>query len=205
MSKYAWLIVLVGLLLGCSGAKTPTPPLSPLSPLSPLTEVSPLSVEQGGVTMAFTMTSTAFAPGAAIPARYTCKGDDLSPPLAWTAPPAATQSLALISDDPDAPGGNWDHWILYNIPAATRALPEGYARKNAPATLPDGALHGKNGWGRRDYGGPCPPSGTHRYFFKLYALDVSLALEAGATKKQLLAAMEGHILAQTELMGVCSR
>ncbi len=146
----------------------------------------------------FAITSSAFTAGNAIPVKYSCQGDDISPPLAWTAPPSKTQSFALIFNDPDAPGGTWDHWLLFNLPAETRSLPEGGA-------LPAGTLTGKNSWGRLDYGGPCPPRGTHRYFFKLYALDTELALSAGATKAELLAATDGYILAQTDLMGTFAR
>ena len=168
---------------------------------SPVPEVSTLP-EKEGPEMAFELTSTAFAPGEPIPAKYSCDGEDISPPLQWSDPPQGTQSLALICDDPDAPIGTWVHWVLYNLPAQARSLPEAVPPE---AELPDGSRHGENGWGRLDYGGPCPPSGTHRYFFKLYALDTMLDLDAGASKKQVLQAMEGHILAETELMGVYSR
>jgi hypothetical protein len=152
--------------------------------------------------MPFQITSTAFAPQAPIPQQYTCDGQDVSPPLSWSDPPQGTESFALICDDPDAPVGTWVHWVLFNIPADKRALPE-----NVPSQdqLSDGSLHGRNGWRRRDYGGPCPPRGTHRYFFKLYALDITLALEAGATKQNVLSAMEGHTLAQAELVGTYAR
>jgi Raf kinase inhibitor-like YbhB/YbcL family protein len=152
--------------------------------------------------MAFKLTSTAFAHEEPIPQKYTCDGEDISPPLQWSDPPQGTQSLALICDDPDAPIGTWVHWVLYNLPAEARALPEGVP---SDAELPDGSRHGENSWRRLDYGGPCPPSGTHRYFFRLYALDTVLDLESGEGKKQVLQAMEGHILAQAELMGVYSR
>ena len=152
--------------------------------------------------MTFELKSTAFAAGQPIPRQYTCDGENVSPPLQWNDPPAGTQSLALICDDPDAPAGTWVHWVLYNLPAKTRTLAEAIP---ATADLPDGSRHGKNGWGRLGYGGPCPPSGTHRYFFKLYALDTVLGLASGADKNQLLQAMQGHILAQTELMGTYKR
>jgi len=152
--------------------------------------------------MPFELTSTAFASGELIPRKYTCDGEDISPPLQWNNPPRDTQSFALIADDPDAPRGTWVHWVLYNLPAETRALPEAVS---PDAELPDGSRHGKNSWRRLGYGGPCPPSGTHRYFFKLYALDTMLNLAAGANKKQLLRAMEGHILAQAEVMGLYTR
>ena len=152
--------------------------------------------------MAFELTSTAFGQGEPIPRRYTCDGEDISPPLQWSDPPQGTQSFALIADDPDAPMGTWVHWVLYNIPAQARSLPEAVS---SDAELPDGSRHGQNSWRRLGYGGPCPPSGTHRYFFKLYALDAQLDLAAGTNKKQLLRAMEGHILAQAELMGTYTR
>jgi Raf kinase inhibitor-like YbhB/YbcL family protein len=152
--------------------------------------------------MPFELTSPVFAPGESIPTRYTCDGDDISPPLEWTDPPAGTQSLALICDDPDAPVGTWVHWVLYNLPPDARSLSEAVP---SDAELPGGGLHGENSWRRLGYGGPCPPSGTHRYFFKLYALGMVLGLDAGADKKQVLQAMEGYVLAQAELMGVYSR
>ena len=136
--------------------------------------------------------------------QYSCDGEDISPPLAWGDPPAGTQSQALIMDDPDAPVGTWDHWILFNIPADMRELEE-----NLPITgknqEPGSIFVGNNSWGRADYGGPCPPGGTHRYFFKLYALDTTISLLPGVTKQELLNAMEGHILAEAELMGTFSR
>ena len=154
------------------------------------------------------LTSSAFAHDGAIPAKHACTGDaasslkDVSPDLSWGEPPAGTQSFALIMDDPDAPVGTWDHWILFNIPASARSLPESIG---ANATHPDGSLSGKNSWGKTGYGGPCPPSGTHRYFFKLYALDEMLAISAGATKGELEKAMVGHILGTGELMGTFSK
>ena len=148
--------------------------------------------------MAIQLTSTAFSDGAMIPIRYTCDGEDLSPPLSWSGLPAGTRSLALICDDPDAPVGTWDHWVLFNIPATATGLPENVPSK---ATFDDGSVHDNNSWGRPGYGGPCPPGGTHRYFFKLYALDTELNLKTGATKSQLVKAMEGHILDQVQLMG----
>ena len=137
------------------------------------------------------LTSPAFQNNTMIPAKYTCQGEDISPPLAVTGIPQGTVTLALIHDDPDAPGGTWDHWIVWNIP------PVNAITQN---TVP--GLQGKNSWGRNDYGGPCPPSGTHRYFFKLYALDAKLALKEGVRKKEALKAMEGHVLAQAQLIGL---
>ena len=148
------------------------------------------------------LTSTAFSYGEPIPVKYSCKGEDVSPSLAWDEPPAGTKSLALIMDDPDAPAGTWDHWVLYNIPTSAHGWPENTPRD---AELVNGAHQGKNSGGRIGYDGPCPPSGTHRYFFKLYALDTTLSLSSNADKKAVLAAMEGHILAQAELMGTFSK
>ena len=152
--------------------------------------------------MPFELTSTAFDNRDPIPVKYTCDDEDISPPLQWKDPPEGTRSFALICDDPDAPVGTWVHWVLYDLPASTLSLPEAVPPE---AELPDGGRHGQNSWGRSDYGGPCPPGGTHRYFFKLYALDAELELAAGASKEELLRAMDGHILASTETMGVYSR
>lgn len=152
--------------------------------------------------MALELNSPVFNKGELIPRKYTCDGDDISPPLQWSDFPGGTKSFALICDDPDAPVGTWDHWVLYNIPAKMSALPEGVS---SDADLSDGSRNGRNSWGQLGYGGPCPPGGTHRYFFKLYALDSVLGLASGASKYQLLRAMEGHILAQAELMGRYSR
>ena len=152
--------------------------------------------------MTFEVTSSAFVPGEAIPRQYTCDGESISPPLGWSNPPQDTQSFALIADDPDAPMGTWVHWVVYNLPAEAGGLPQGIA---PDAELPDGSRHGKNSSRRLGYVGPCPPSGTHRYFFRLYALDTVLDLAAGASKEQLLQGMEGHILAQAELMGLYTR
>ncbi|MBD2409656.1 phosphatidylethanolamine-binding protein [Nostoc calcicola FACHB-389] len=137
-----------------------------------------------------------------IPNKYTCDGKDISPPLLWDEIPIGTESIALIVDDPDAPGRTFVHWVVYDIPNTTHQLPE-----NIPTvkTLPNGGVQGKNDFGKFGYGGPCPPSGTHRYFFKLFALDKSLGLAAGATKNQILAAMEGHVLATAELVGKYKR
>jgi Raf kinase inhibitor-like YbhB/YbcL family protein len=152
--------------------------------------------------MAFQLTSSAFVHEGPIPGKYSCDGEDVSPPLRWDDPPEGAQSFALIFDDPDAPAGTWVHWVLYNIPGEARALPEAVP---AEVRLADGSLHGKNSWRRVDYGGPCPPGGTHRYIFKLYAINTMLDLPAGATKEQLERAMEGHILGQAELMGTYTR
>lgn len=144
------------------------------------------------------VTSTAFKEGEMIPQKHTCDDRDVSPPLAWSEAPAGAKSFALICDDPDAPVGTWVHWVLFNLPATTRELPENIAPEK---TLAFGERHGKNSWGRLGYGGPCPPGGTHRYFFKLYALDTTLSLQPGATKADVEKAMQGHILSQGQLMG----
>lgn len=151
--------------------------------------------------MTFSFSSPAFGHGQPIPAVYTCKGRDISPPLTWSDLPQGTKSLALIMDDPDAPMGTWVHWVIYNIPPTRTGLEEAIPSEER---LADGSLQGKNSWRRIGYGGPCPPSGTHRYYFRLYALDSMLSLAPGATKEQLLQAMQGHILAQAEWMGTFS-
>lgn len=149
--------------------------------------------------MTIEVTSTAFSDGSAIPARYTCDNQDISPGLAWKNIPEGTQSLALIMDDPDAPGGTWVHWVVIDIPADLTGLPEDVGE------APEGSVDGNNSWRRTGYGGPCPPRGTHRYFFNLYALDTFLELDPGVTRYQVEKAMEGHILAMGQLMGTYSR
>lgn len=146
------------------------------------------------------LTSTAFAEGGTVPSRFTCEGDDLSPPLAWKDPPDGTKSFAVIVDDPDAPDPKapkqtFVHWVLYDLPADTRALPQG------TKTPPQGARAGKNDFGKTTYGGPCPPVGRHRYFFKVYALDTVMQDIGHPTAAELTKAMTGHILARGQLMG----
>jgi Raf kinase inhibitor-like YbhB/YbcL family protein len=158
---------------------------------------------QGGRAMSFALTTTAFADGGGIPKKYTCDGADVSPALNWNDAPAGTQSFALIADDPDAPVGMWTHWIIWNIPAQTMALPEGVPKVGESG---DGARQGQNDFKRIGYGGPCPPPGKpHRYFFKLYALDTKLDVKAGASRNDLERAMKGHVLSQTEWMGKYGR
>ena len=152
--------------------------------------------------MPLTLTSTAFEDGGEIPTRFTCEGEDESPDLAWSGVPAGTRSLVLIVDDPDAPDPKapkmvWDHWLLYNLPPDRSPLPAAVE----PQSLPPGTLEGVNSWGRTGYGGPCPPIGRHRYFHILYALDLQLPDLGRPGKNRLLAAMQGHILAHTELVG----
>lgn len=193
--KHSWLrlrdsiqwLLLVGFLAACSASGGVEP--------------GQMTGEEG-VTMAIEFSSSAFEDGAAIPKKYSCDGEDISPALSWDNLPAGTESLALIMDDPDAPRGTWVHWVVYDIPPESAGFPE-----DVPATgeAPGGGKQGNNSWKRSGYGGPCPPGGTHRYFFKLYALDTVLGLETGVTKDRLLKAMEGHVLDQAQLMGTFSR
>jgi Raf kinase inhibitor-like YbhB/YbcL family protein len=158
---------------------------------------------QGGRTMPFALTSTAFAKGGGIPKKHTCDGADVSPALGWNDAPAGTQSFALIADDPDAPVGTWTHWIIWNIPPKTATLPEGVPKVGESG---DGARQGKNDFKRVGYGGPCPPPGKpHRYFFKLYALGAKLDLKSEASKGELERAMKEHVLSEAELMGTYGR
>ena len=158
--------------------------------------------------MPLSIRSAAFEPNGPIPTRHTCEGDDLSPPLEWAGVPEGTASLVLIVDDPDAPDPaapkmTYVHWVLYDLPPSTSGLPEGVGAD----ALPAGAREGQNDWKRRGWGGPCPPVGRHRYFFKLFALDTTLDAGlgavggAGATKREVEAAMEGHVLEAAELVG----
>lgn len=150
--------------------------------------------------MAFIIESSAFSDNTSIPSTYTCDGDNISPPLSWSGEPANTRSFVLIVDDPDAPVGVWDHWLLFNIPAEIHELSD-----NLTSAL-NGALGGKNSWGKTNYGGPCPPPGReHRYYFKLYALDSILKLTSDASKSLIESAMDGHILGTATLMGKYKR
>ncbi|WP_155837565.1 YbhB/YbcL family Raf kinase inhibitor-like protein [Herminiimonas sp. CN] len=156
--------------------------------------------------MGLTLTSPAFSAGGDIPVIHTCDGSDVSPPLSWSGLPPGTKSLALIVDDPDAPDPaapqrTWVHWVLYNIPPNASGLAQGVA----PHALPAGAREGLNDWQRSGYGGPCPPIGSHRYFHKLYALDTILPGSGKPTKRALESAMRGHVIAQTELIGLYRR
>ena len=148
------------------------------------------------------LTSTAFQHNSPIPVEYTCDGRNISPPLKWGSLPEGVRSLALICEDPDAPSGTWIHWVIYNIPAEVGGLEAGVSTTE---TLASGASQGVNDFRRVGYGGPCPPSGRHRYFFRLYALDAELKLKPGARKQEVVRAMEGHVLATGELMGTYSR
>ncbi len=148
------------------------------------------------------LTSSAFSEGQPIPRAYTCDGVNISPPLEWSGVPKTAKTIAIVCDDPDAPGGTWVHWVLYNLPGDNIGLVE-----NLPVTesLKAGGFQGSNDFGKIGYGGPCPPSGTHRYFFRVYAIDSELPLKAGATKAELMKAMEGHVLLQGQLMGTYRR
>ncbi len=155
---------------------------------------------KGGGEMNFTTTS--FNPGDFIPSKYTCDGIDISPELKWSGAPQGTKSFVLIMDDPDAPVGTWDHWVVYNIPASVTELPEGVNIESI------GAIHGRNSWpsDNERYRGPCPPPGKpHRYFFKLYAVDIPTNFNKGLTKKEVLNRIEGHILDKAEFYGLYSR
>lgn len=156
-----------------------------------------------GENKALTIRSTAFANGSGMPSTYTCEGKDIAPPLEWEGVPENTRSLVLIVDDPDAPDPRaprmtWVHWVLYNIPPDATNLPEGTTSRD----LPSGAGEGQNDWKRTAYGGPCPPIGRHRYYYKLYALDIVLkGLSSKPNKAEIQAAMSGHVIANTELVG----
>lgn len=161
---------------------------------------------QGTTPMTLELSSQAFSPNAPIPAIYTCDGRDISPPLSWSGLPHGTRSLVLIADDPDAPDPKapkvtWVHWVLYNIPAEANGL----AENAGSGELPGNTMEGVNDWGRTGYGGPCPPIGRHRYFFKLYALDILLPDLGNPRKEILLEAMESHVLGQAELVGTYQR
>jgi Raf kinase inhibitor-like YbhB/YbcL family protein len=152
--------------------------------------------------MALKITSSAFQPNGSIPSQYTCEGKDISPPLTWSAAPANAKSFALIVDDPDAPDPAkpqrvYVHWVVHNIPATATGLPENASKSG----LPKGTVQGKNDWGKGAYGGPCPPIGRHRYFFKLYALDAALTGLSSPTKADLERAMKGHVVDSGELIG----
>jgi len=149
--------------------------------------------------MAFALSSSSFPNGGAIAKKFTCDGEDVSPALSWNDPPAGTNSFALLADDPDAPFGNWNHWTMWNVPPESHGLPEGVSNS---AKLPDGSQQGLNDFRKVGYNGPCPPPGKpHRYYCKLFALDTKLTLKDKSGKRELEAAMQGHVLAQAEWMG----
>jgi Raf kinase inhibitor-like YbhB/YbcL family protein len=152
--------------------------------------------------MAFSLRSDAFSEGEAIPSRFTCDGDDVSPALSWSGAPERTQAFALIMDDPDAPVGVFTHWVLFNLPSSAQGLSEGVPRAER---LDTGGIQGRNDFGQIGYGGPCPPGGTHHYRFFIYALDGALDLDPGASKSRVLDAMGDHILAEAQLTGIYTR
>ncbi len=164
--------------------------------LAGLAAAAPIDAQEAAMDD-MTLSSPAFASGEAIPARYTADGEDVHPPLVISGAPEGTVSFALVVDDPDAPRGTWVHWVVWNLPGDLSSLPAG--------ELPGGVEVGRNSWGKREWGGPSPPSGTHRYFFKLYALDSRLDLPPGADKDSLEGAMRRHVLDRAELMGTYSR
>ncbi len=185
---------------GCAQPASPEGKAPPSETVAPKPTVAPQPADTEAV---FAITSTAFVAGAEIPVEYTCDGQNSSPPLDWGQGTAGTASFALIVDDPDAPSGAFTHWVIFNLPPDTRSLPEAVPNENK---LTSGALQGKNGFGKIGYAGPCPPSGSpHHYRFTFYALDKSLDLAAGASKEQALRAMQGHVLAESQLIGVYQR
>ena len=216
--KTIYLILVIFLLValvGCSGASDPAEVAPPPAEEAAVEEVVPADTAvpateapaeeeadaeeteaEGETPMEMTLSSPAFMEGEAIPLKFSCDGENLSPELIWSGIPEGTASLVFILDDPDAPVGVWVHWVLFNLPADSAGLAEGATGQG---------VDGLNSWGETGYGGPCPPGGTHRYIHKLYALDIILDLEAGATVDAIEAAMEGHILNQAELMGTYTR
>lgn len=174
-------------------------PLIVLSLFACTLDVAPALDRKGG---GMTLQTSAFSHEEAIPREYSCDGENVSPPLRFEDAPEGTKTYALIMDDPDAPGGTFVHWVYYDIPASVKELPRGVDTSAEPSP---GGIQGKNSFGKTGYGGPCPPGGEHRYYFKLYALDTELGLEAGASKEQVVEAMQGHILEETQLMGTYAR
>ena len=164
--------------------------------------IAQIESKQAGSNMSITIKSNSFKEGELIPKKYTCDGENISPPLEWNEIPEGTKSFAIICDDPDAPMGTWVHWVIYNIPPLTNNLKENISFEKV---LEDGTIQGKNDFGKIGYGGPCPPSGIHRYFFKIYALNDMLKLGPGSTKEELLHAMEEHIISEGKLIGKYSR
>ncbi|HEY0544021.1 MAG TPA: YbhB/YbcL family Raf kinase inhibitor-like protein [Pyrinomonadaceae bacterium] len=183
-------------LSSCRNQNSPAPQnnAQPSPVASPTAATSSTPASKG----AMKLTSSAFADGEMIPAKYTCDGENVSPPLKWEGVPEKARTVALFMEDADAPGGRFAHWVLYNLSASAKELPENIPPEKQPAGV---ARQGTNDFKQIGYGGPCPPSGTHRYFFKLYALDTELALDAGATREDLLNAMQGHIIGQGDLVG----
>ena len=203
--RYGWRLVGLASILWAVGCRS-TPPVDPLpvaatpqpSNAESASEVTP----PGEGSNSLELTSPAFPPGSPIPIEYSCDGANASPPLEWNFPTGEAQSFALIVDDPDAPGRTWVHWVIYNIPGTSASLPEGLPPE---ADLANGVRQGVNSGGGLGYAGPCPPGGTHRYFFRLYALDSALDSASGLNAEGLTEAMKGHILSTAELMGTYGR
>jgi Raf kinase inhibitor-like YbhB/YbcL family protein len=192
MQRIAWAVIVTGILMVSCQAQDQSQPAA---------DSSKPEMEADSA-MALTISSSAFDEAGMIPKKYTCDSVNVSPPLSWSGVPDGAQSIALTCDDPDAPSKTWVHWVMYNIPPDTGSLTEGVPRD---PVLPNGAVQAFTDFNLVGYGGPCPPSGTHRYYFKLYALDTKLELEGRVTKQVLLAAMEGHVLAEGVLMGRYAR
>jgi Raf kinase inhibitor-like YbhB/YbcL family protein len=199
-------LILVSLLFVSVAIAACAQPASPEEKVPPSETVAPepaLPPQPADSQAVFAITSPVFVAGAKIPVEYTCDGQNSSPPLEWSQGQTGTASFALIVDDPDAPSGAFTHWVIFNLPPDTRSLPEAVPNENK---LPSGALQGENGFGKIGYAGPCPPTGSpHHYRFILYALDKSLDLAAGASKEQALRAMQGHVLSESQLIGVYQR
>jgi len=204
-ARYGWRLVGLASVLWAVACRS-TPPVDPLQVVATLqpanAESSSETTPTGTGSSTLELTSPAFAPGSPIPIGYSCDGTNASPPLEWNFPPAEAQSFALIVDDPDAPGQTWVHWVIFNIPGTSASLPEGVPTE---PELANGVRQGVNSGGGSGYAGPCPPGGTHRYFFRLYALDSVLDLAPGLTAEVLTLAMTGHILSTAELMGTYGR
>ena len=178
----------------------PEPSLAAAQPSN--SEQTQSDPDQEGTNMTFQLKSSAFSHGEPIPRVYSCDGENVSPPLTWTDPPAGSEALVLIMDDPDAPSGDFVHWVLYGLPAEAGSMPQAVA---AEENRQDGSRQGNNGRGQIGYTGPCPPGGTHRYFFHLYAVDNQINLAAGEAKQAVLQHIDGHVVATAELMGTFSR
>lgn len=204
--RLSLVLSLILVMAACSPAAPPAtaqvvqPTLPPTVQVAQPTFPSTLEPEKPAqeIDMVLRLTTPAFEEGGSIPPRFTCTGEDISPALEWSEPPGGTQSFALIMDDPDAPSGTFVHWVIFNIPASSRGLSEAMPQG---ASLNDGTQQGLGSSHENGYMGPCPPSGTHRYFFKLYALDAMLTISSNVGAGDLMKALSGHILANAELMG----
>jgi Raf kinase inhibitor-like YbhB/YbcL family protein len=191
-----WFCAFVFIALSSCQSKNQNAPTNQTGPTA-IGNESPIE-QTGGEKMTITVNSTTFQDGGMIPSQYTCDGPNISPPIEWAGLPTAAETIALICDDPDAPAKVWVHWVAFDVPATRSGLPEAVPPEG---TIPGGGRQGANDFGKVGYGGPCPPSGTHRYYFKVYALDTQLDLDSTTTKDRLLRAMEGHVLAQGQLIG----